>query len=62
MPLATETYTPPRLVTSHEPKGPKKATDKGTPGDQALMDALCILGAAWVLLFLLMFSVRSHNL
>lgn len=49
------------IVTTREPVGPKTAGDKGTPGDMAVMDAVMIVGAAWVILFLLAFSLRRHN-
>jgi hypothetical protein len=49
------------LVVSREPKGPKRSGDKGTMGDQALMDALVIVVAAWVVLLLLGFSLRRYN-
>jgi hypothetical protein len=48
-------------VFSREPKGPVHAGDKGSPGDQALMDAVFILAACWVILFLLIFSVRRYT-
>jgi hypothetical protein len=50
------------LVTSREPVGPKAAGDKGTLGDQALMDALVFLGLGWATLLFLMFSLRSFNI
>ncbi len=50
------------LVTSREPVGPKAAGDKGTLGDQALMDALVIVAVGWALLLFLMFSLRSFNI
>jgi hypothetical protein len=50
------------IVTTREPVGPKTAGDKGSPGDVALMDAVMIVGAAWLLLFLLAFSLRRHNI
>jgi len=49
------------IVTTREPVGPKTAGDKGTPGDMAVMDAVMIVGAAWLILFLLAFSLRRHN-
>ena len=49
------------LVTSREPKGPKNAKSKGSVGDVALMDSLIIIGAAWLILFLLYGSLRHHN-
>ena len=49
------------LQTSREPVGPKRAGDKGTVGDQALMDAVFIVAAAWLILFLVMYSLRRHN-
>ena len=62
MPMGTED---PRqgnpIVTSREPVGPKNAASRGSTGDKALMDAVMIVIAAWVLLFLLGFSLRAHN-
>ena len=49
------------LTFSREPKGPKRSGDKGSIGDQALTDALMIIVACWILLFLLAFSLRRHN-
>lgn len=49
------------IVTTREPRGPKTAGDKGTPGDMAVMDAVMIVGAAWLILFFLAFSLRRHN-
>lgn len=48
------------IVMSREPVGPKSAASKGSPGDVALMDAVMIVGIAWVVLFLLAFSLRRH--
>jgi hypothetical protein len=50
------------IVSTREPVGPKTAGDKGTPGDMAVMDAVMIVGAAWLVLFLLAFSLRRHNI
>ena len=50
------------ITTTREPVGPKTAGDKGTPGDMAVMDAVMIVGAAWLILFLLAFSLRRHNI
>lgn len=50
------------IVTTREPAGPKTAGDKGTPGDMAVMDAVMIVGAAWLILFFLAFSLRRHNI
>lgn len=62
MPFGTE---PDRLgtpiTTSREPVGPKNAGSKGSVGDVALMDAIAIVVAAWVIVFLLGFSLRGHN-
>lgn len=60
--MATETDTPKVLVTSREPKGPKRAGDPGSTGDMALKDALIMVGVAWIVLFLLMFTLRAHNI
>jgi hypothetical protein len=50
------------LVTTREPVGPKAAGDKGTLGDQALMDGLAILIVSWLILLFLVFSLRSFNI
>lgn len=49
------------ILTTREPAGPKRAGDKGSMGDQALMDSIVIIGAAWLIVFALMFSLRRHN-
>jgi len=49
------------IVSTREPVGPKTAGDKGTPGDVAVMDAVMLVGAAWLILFFLWFSLRRHN-
>lgn len=49
------------IQMTREPVGPKKAGDKGTPGDMAVMDAVMIVGAAWLLLFFLATTLRRHN-
>lgn len=53
----------PVLVTSREPVGPHNTTDKGSKsvGDQAVTDALLIIGIAWAILLLLYFSLRRYN-
>lgn len=50
------------IVTTREPVGPKKAGDKGSMGDRALMDAVIIVAAAWVVLIALAFSLHRHNI
>lgn len=50
------------LMTSREPVGPKRAGDKGSTGDQAVMDAVLIVGACWAFLLLLAWSLRNHNI
>ncbi len=63
MPMGTEPeHVNNVLTTSREPKGPKRSGDPGTVGDQALMDALLIVLLAWALLFMLVFSLRRHNI
>lgn len=63
MPMVTEDARQGRPIkTTNEPVGPKNAASKGSVGDQALMDALIIVGAAWLILFALMFSLRRHNI
>lgn len=50
------------IVSTREPVGPKNAASKGSPGDVALMDAIAIVVIAWVVLFLIAFSLRRHNI
>jgi hypothetical protein len=62
MPVMTEDERQGRPISvSREPVGPNNAASKGSVGDVALMDAIYIVGAAWVVLFLLSFSLRRHN-
>jgi len=63
VPMASEdnrTSNPLKVV--NEPKGPKRSGDRGTMGDQALMDAIGIIIVAWLILFLLAGSLRRHNI
>lgn len=60
MPIGKDDGRPtPSLVTSREPQGPRTA-DKSV-GTQGLTDALIIVGIAWAVLFVLVFSLRVHN-
>ena len=62
MPVGMEDkFTSRPISTTREPVGPKNAASKGSVGDQALMDALMIVAAAWAILILLTFSLRHHN-
>lgn len=62
MPLVSEQdFVSQQIKTSREPVGPKTAGSKGTVGDQAVMDAIIIVGVAWLIIFSLWFSLRSHN-
>ena len=49
------------IQTTREPVGPKRSGDKGSLGDRALMDAIAIVVAAWVVLFALAFTLHRHN-
>lgn len=49
------------IKTTREPVGPKRAGDKGSMGDRALMDAVVIVAAAWLVLAVLAFSLHRHN-
>ena len=49
------------IVTTREPVGPKTPGSKGSLGDVALMDAIAIVIGAWILLFLIAFSLRRHS-
>lgn len=63
MPMATEeSRVGNPILTTREPVGPKNAATKGGTGDQALMDAVWIVLACWVILFMLGFSLRKHNI
>lgn len=48
-------------VFAREPVGPKNAASKGGVGDMALMDAVGIVVGAWLILFVITFSLRRHN-
>jgi len=60
--MATEQHTQPRLAVTREPVGPVTPGSKGSPGDKALMDAVVIVGIAWVILIFLALSLRAHNI
>ncbi len=63
MPMATdESGGRPNLQTAREPVAPADGGTKGSSGDQALMDALFIVGVAWVILILLVISLRRYNI
>lgn len=63
-PIATDDsrQSPPVLATSKEPRVPSSKGGNGTVGDQALMDAIILIVACWVLIFFLALSLRSHNI
>jgi len=46
---------------ARDPKRKPNAGEKGSMGDMALMDGLIIVGAAWIILFFLAYSLRHHN-
>jgi len=49
------------IKMTNQPVGPKNAASKGSVGDTALMDAIGIVIGAWLILFLLTYSLRGHN-
>lgn len=49
------------IKMTREPVGPKRAGAKGSMGDQALMDAVIIVGIAWVVLIALAVTLHRHN-
>jgi hypothetical protein len=62
MPFATEDTRQGNPATfTREPVGPKNAGSKGSVGDVAVMDAICLVVAAWAVLFILAYSLRHHN-
>jgi hypothetical protein len=54
--------TPPNLVTSRIPRGPKNDGSKDSDGGVALTDALIIIGVAFGILVFFGFSLRAHNI
>lgn len=50
------------IVTTREPVGPVRAGEKGSVGDQALMDGIVIILMCWLLLFILVGTLRGHNI
>lgn len=50
------------IKTTREPVGPKRAGAKGSIGDQAVMDAVLIVGAAWLVLLFLAVTLHRHNI
>lgn len=62
MPVASEDEMVGRkIVTSREPTAKPKAGQPGSIGDQALTDAVIAIAVAWLLLFLIIFSLRGAN-
>ena len=49
------------LLTSREPKGPAVAGGEGSTGNEAFNDALILVVGAWVVLFVLVFTLRGHS-
>lgn len=62
MPVATESANLTRLVTKREPEGVVQPGDPGSVGDKALIDALIIVAASWLVLFFLVLSLRRFNI
>lgn len=46
---------------ARDPSRKRPETGKGSIGDQAFMDAVIVIAVAWLILFALAFSLRSHN-
>lgn len=44
-----------------DPKRSASKVEKGSIGDVALKDALCIVVGAWLILIFLAYSLRHHN-
>lgn len=49
------------IKMTNEPVGPKNAGSPGSPGDVALKDAIALIVICWLIVFILMFSLRRHN-
>jgi hypothetical protein len=59
--MPVENGTPRELVVSREPKGPVRGGSPGSVGDNALKDALIIVGVSWAILFFLYFTLPSNG-
>lgn len=44
-----------------DPKAKKRPGEKGSMGDQALMDAIIIVAIAWAVILFFALSLRKHN-
>lgn len=64
MPILEEpTKGPPVLATSREPVAAKTSAGKpDSVGDIALRDAVIMIVIAWLIVFLLAYSLRSYNI
>ncbi len=60
-PMVTDTPRSPTLVTSRDPVGPTALDNEQAPGEQAVMDAVFIVAGCWLFLFILVYSLRKHN-
>lgn len=47
---------------SRDPKRRRPLQGSGSMGDQAFIDAMCILGGCLLIVLLIGFSLRNHNL
>lgn len=62
MPMAVENERVGQPIKmTNEPVGPKSGASKGSPGDVALQDAIALIVVCWLIVFVLMFSLRRHN-
>ena len=61
MSIATETHTSPKLVTSRTPVGPTASGAAESIGGMAFNDSVLIIVAAWAIVFILVFTLRQHN-
>jgi hypothetical protein len=57
-----ETQGNPTLAQGRDPKRKIKRGEPGSMGDNAFMDAVIIVIVAWVILVLLAYSLRHHNI
>jgi uncharacterized protein HemY len=60
--MAAELHSAPTLVTSRTPVGPTVSGSAQSMGGMAVNDAIIIIVVAWAVLFLLVFSLRRHNI
>lgn len=62
--MATDEAPVTQLVTERDQtsKGKSKKSNNRSIGDQAFLDAMLIIGGAWLVLIFLVYTLRAHNI